>query len=90
MVFETIIAEGPMQLGGEIAHSLVPDDYRGACKVVQDNLSDEVIVVLPSRQEAYRAARYAITPDGGYGSVRVTPAPDGRITCETFEAWAFG
>jgi hypothetical protein len=39
--------------------------------VIEASGSERVVAVLPSVEEAYRVARYAITPDGGYGSVFV-------------------
>jgi len=74
-----VIAEGPMQLGGHEATSNVPDRYQGACKLI-DNSEDKVMTVLPNKDEAFSAASYAITPDGGYCSVVVEAARESEIT----------
>ena len=82
-----VIAEGPEQLGGHEATSNVPDDYEGPCKVTEHG---EVIAVLPTKTEAYRAASYAIKPDGGYCDVMIDIAHEDEITHSGWEDWAFG
>ncbi|KXS55610.1 MAG: hypothetical protein AWU57_59 [Marinobacter sp. T13-3] len=82
----TVIATNPLSIGGDTAAEAVPDGYTGACAVVPVSGSDNVIAVLPSLNEARRVARYAKTPDGGYGSV-VIEATSQPVTHETLEDW---
>jgi len=82
----TVIGANPLPIGGDVATEAVPDGYTGACAVVPASDSDNVIAVLPSLNEARRVARYAKTPDGGYGSV-VIEATRQPVTHETLEDW---
>jgi len=68
----TVIAQVADQIGGEAATSYLPAGYTGHCAIVAESNSD-VIAVLSSGIEAFRVAAYAITPDGGYGSVSIHP-----------------
>ena len=67
-----VIAQVADQIGGETATSYLPAGYTGRCAIVAESNSD-VIAVLSSGMEAFRLAAYAITPDGGYGSVSIQP-----------------
>lgn len=67
-----VIAQVADQIGGDVATSYLPAGYTGHCAIVAESNSD-VIAVLSSGIEAFRVAAYAITPDGGYGSVSIHP-----------------
>lgn len=83
---ETIIAENPPEIGGDTASSMVRSTYHGACAVIEASGTERVIAVLSSGVEAYRLARYAITPAGGYGSV-VVEETDQAVTHPNLESW---
>lgn len=74
-------------IGGDVAVSEVPENYSGCCAVVDRN--DKQITIMPTVNDAIRAACYAITPDGGYCGVRVLPAPGATPTHADFYDWAF-
>lgn len=84
-----VIAANAPAVGADAAISSVPEDYQGACAVVEASSGIRVIAVLPNKAEAFSVARYAITPDGGYGSVYVD-ASNEAVTHSSFEEWAFG
>lgn len=67
-----VIAQVADQIGGDTAKSYLPSGYSGRCAIVTESGSD-VIAVLSNGIEALRVAAYAITPDGGYGSVGIHP-----------------
>lgn len=70
-----VIAQIADQIGGDLATSFLPEGYSGHCAIVTESTSD-VIAVLSSGIEAFRVAAYAITPDGGYGSVGIHPTQE--------------
>lgn len=84
-----VIAENAPEIGADTATSLVPANYQGPCAVVEASGRGLAVAVLPSSVEAYRVARYAITPDGGYGSVMVEMT-ERCITDQNFEDWLWG
>ena len=67
-----VIAQVADQIGGEVATSYLHPGYIGHCAIVAESNSD-VIAVLSNGIEAFRVAAYAITPNGGYGSVSIHP-----------------
>ena len=84
-----IIAQLALEVGEHTAESNMPRDYVGACAVVSASDGKRVIAVLPSQTEASRVAAYAITPDGGFGSVFVRVS-DAVCTHESFVDWLWG
>lgn len=82
---ENLIAKNPDIIGGDTAISLLPDDYEGACLL--ESTSGHTIAVLANRHDAERASCYTISPNGGYGSILIKPAPDISITHPTYELW---
>lgn len=80
---ETLLAQAPDAIGGNIAIGCHPSDHNGSFEVVAES-NDQSIAVCPGFDEAARVARYAITPDGGYGSVSVV-ATDRGVTCNSLE-----
>lgn len=80
-----IIIEEPQQIGGHTVSSYLPEAYDGACRIVSSN--SESIAVLPNTLEAYKVAGFAITPNGGYGSVDIEPALIDDVTVKTFDEW---
>lgn len=85
----TSICQMPDEIGGHVAVSDVPENYDGTCIVYEDNGSDRMIAVMPSYEEARRVAHYAVSVDGGFGSVRVSAAPGVTPTHGNFNDWAF-
>lgn len=83
-----VLARNAPEIGADTAISRVPNGYHGACAVIEDSGTDHVIAVLPTESVANSVANYAITPDGGYGSVIVEPST-APITHRTFDEWAF-
>jgi len=83
-----VLAENPLEIGGDYAISTVPDNYRGPC-AVKESGNGRVIAVLPTKSEAYRVAKYGIRPDGGYGSTIVEPS-DLPVSHFNFTAWLDG
>lgn len=79
----------PLEIGGHTARSQIPAGYSGPCGVFEDGVSETLVCALPSLDEAMKAARYATTPDGGYGSVVVRPCDASSVTHATFPDWAF-
>lgn len=82
------IGHGAMQLGGSKASACVDEDYEGPCTILGGN--DEYLGTLPNAREAFRAARYAVTPDGGYSSTCVQPAGSEPVNHQTWDDHAFG
>lgn len=82
----TLLSEGPAAFGSPVAESSLYDGYDGPC-VVED-INGKEIAVLATRRDAERVASYAITPNGGYGSVEVKAASkDHVVTHQTFTCW---
>lgn len=79
----------PLEIGGHTALSQIPPGYSGPCGVFEESSVETLICAFPSPVEAMRAAWYATTPDGGYGSVVVRPCDADRVTHSTFPDWAF-
>lgn len=86
---EERIHQGPLEIGGHTVLTAVHAGYEGACAVLQANGSDRLICAFPNFNEARRAAVYATTPDGGYGSTRIVSCEVDRITHAEFQDWAF-
>lgn len=86
---EEIIHQGPTEVGGETVVSSVEAGYEGPCAVLEDNGMDRFISAFPNFYEARRAAVYATTPDGGYGSTKIVPCKADEITHSKFDDWAF-
>lgn len=83
---QNVIAENPAEIGADTVISTICHSYQGPCAVIEASGSGRVIAVLPSGAEAYRVARYAITPDGGYGSI-VVEETDLPVTHPDLESW---
>lgn len=84
-----VISSSPMDVGGHCAVSTVKEGHEGPCSVHDTN--DKLIAALPNYAEAEKVARYAITPDGGYGSAYISESKASEpITHNTFDEWAFG
>lgn len=81
-----IIYEGPLEIGGETVTSYIPKHYLGKMSIMDDN-GTKVIAVMPTVEEGLRVAKYATSPDGGYGSVSIFAAGEERITHATFMDW---
>ena len=79
-----LLAENDDQIGGDTAISYVEKGYVGACEIKTDNGFS--IAVLPTLEEAISVARYAIKPDGGYGSVEIHSSSL-AITHSNFMNW---
>lgn len=84
-----IVHEGPMEFGGETVTSFVEAGYVGHCAVKQDSSDQANIAVLSCYGKALCLARYATTPDGGYGSVVVVPT-DEPVTHFDLLNWILG
>lgn len=84
-----MLRQEPDEIGAHSAVTDVPEEYSGSCALFSSSGRDQVIAVFPCSEDAFRAARYAITPDGGYGSVYVSAAPGAKPTHESFDDWAF-
>jgi hypothetical protein len=85
MIF-MILAEAPWEIGGHQENSYIKEGYIGRCEIKIENDPDTILAVLPNLNEAIAVARYAITPDGGYGSVEVHPS-EIDITHSDFMDW---
>lgn len=83
-----VFATGPWEAGGETATSLIPSDYTGPCAVIPCSGTNK-IGIFRTTVEAMQAARVAIQPDGGYGSVKVECADSTDVNYETWEDWYF-
>lgn len=86
---EKVIHQGPSQLGGETVVSTVKAGYEGPCAVLEDNGHDRFICAFPNVNEAIRAAIYASTSNGGYGSTKIVQCKADQITHAEFVDWAF-
>jgi len=80
-----LLSETPSEIGSDRATSLVLPGYEGRCAVIASG-DGRIVAVLPSVEEACRVARYAIRPDGGYGSVWVEPTTE-PVTSSSLESW---
>lgn len=85
----TIVHEGDMAVGGETVTSFVDSGYVGHCAVKKDISDQANIAVLSCYGKALSLARYATTPDGGYGSV-VVVATDEPVTHFDTLNWVLG
>jgi hypothetical protein len=74
-----------MEIGGEQAIARVDEDFDQPCSVISQN--DDLIATLPNAREAYRVARFAIRPEGGFGSVTVEKATTDECTHQSFDDW---
>ena len=80
-----IIFQGPDHLGAHVVWSTVDSDHVGRCEVKH---AGKGLGVFPGFKEAAAEARYAVSPDGGYSEVGITPAgPGQRITHSSLLAW---
>lgn len=77
-----VIAQVADEIGGTAATSYLPPNYSGRCAVLSQS-SFDTIAILPNGLEAFRVAAYAITPDGGFGSVEIQPS----LECETHKSF---
>lgn len=84
-----LVHEEPMEIGGHTVHSEVPNGYEGPCAVRAADGTEKLICAFPSAPEAMRAAIYASTPDGGYGSTMIQPCTAQMVTHSEFSDWAF-
>lgn len=84
-----LVHEEPMEIGGHTVHSEVPNGYEGPCAVRAANGTEKLICAFPSTLEAMRAAIYASTPNGGYGSITIQPCIPQMVTHIEFADWAF-
>lgn len=82
------IGHGPIEFGGSDASVCADEDYEGACTILDGN--DEYLGTLPNAREAFRAARYTVTPEGGYSSTSVQPAGTEPVTHQSWDDHAFG
>ncbi len=80
--YGAVIAQVADEIGGTAATSYLPPNYSGRCAVLSQS-SFETIAILPNGLEAFRVAAYAITPDGGFGSVEIQPS----LECETHKSF---
>jgi hypothetical protein len=87
-----IINECPDEIGGHRAYSEIPVGYEGKCAIYNGEcFPEKEMAVFPSRREAEAAARYAITPDGGYSDVTAKVAPPSSpITHQFWIDWVTG
>jgi hypothetical protein len=81
----TVIARGPVEIGGEVVTSSVPDGHKGPYEIVSES-GGHSVAVLQDWSQARRVACYAITQDGGFGSVEIRTT-DELSTHDTFEDW---
>ena len=87
-----IIHKSPDEIGGHCAYSEIPVGYEGKCAIYNGECFPErEMAVFPSQQEAEAAARYAITPDGGYSEVTAKVADESsQITHPSWIDWLAG
>ena len=62
-----VINEGPLEIGGETVTAYYLNEYRGKVCIMTDDGEGRIVAVMPTVEEGLRVARYAITPDGGFG-----------------------
>lgn len=80
-----VVAMATIVFGGETIESFLPDNYEGAVKVASaSDCGEAVIAVLPNFAEAWRVAAYAMSPDGGYGSVELHAVSMDQVTHADF------
>lgn len=79
-----IVAYSPDTFGGEYAAAFFDEDYEGKVCVIS---LYSIVAIVPNVKEALMIAAYAITPNGGFGSVDLLPAPDSALTHATFDEW---
>ena len=82
----------PLEIGGHTVTAMIDTNYAGPCSVQlsgRPRPESKALCAFPDFVEAARAARYASTPDGGYGSVVIMPCEASQITHAAFEDWAF-
>jgi hypothetical protein len=85
-----IIHREPLEIGGHTVTAMIGTNYAGPCSVQETGRPEsKAFCAFPDFVEAARAARYASTPDGGYGSVVIMPCESREITHTAFEDWAF-
>ena len=84
----SVIFQTALELGAHTVESCIPADYTGACSVIAASDGTSVIAVLPSLAEANRVAKYATSPDGGFGSVYIKQT-DGACTHLSVQDWLF-
>lgn len=89
MDMSKIIHQEPIQIGGHTVTANVPDDYKGPSAIFCETNNMKILCAFPTYTEAMIAARYASTPDGGYGSVVIEPCCADQITHAEFIDWAF-
>lgn len=82
------IGHGSLELGGHSASACVAEDYEYPCSILDGN--HEYLGTLPNAREAFRAANFAINPNGGHSSVWVQPAGIEPVTHQTWDDHAFG
>jgi hypothetical protein len=80
-----IIAKTDDKIGGEYVDCQVNENYVGRCEVKTFN--DVLVGIFPNLEVGISIARYAITPDGGYGSVEIIECSEKIITHESFDDW---
>lgn len=85
---DKVIFQQPFEIGGHEVSSKLPFGYDGPCAVLCAS-TDKTICAFLSLHDAVCAARYATTPDGGYGSVILSPCDVLHITHSDFASWAF-
>ncbi|MFZ4701186.1 MAG: hypothetical protein ACOYMG_14145 [Candidatus Methylumidiphilus sp.] len=87
-----VIHKGLDEIGGSCAYSEIPVGYEGKCAIFNGGcFPEKEMAVFPSRQEAESAARYAITPDGGYSEVIAKVADkSSQITHQSWIDWLAG
>ena len=82
---ELIIYTAPEILGAHTVWSTLSEDYTGLCALVSVGVE---LAVFPNLAEASAAARYAVSPNGGYSEVKIVPAAPGRqISHPSFLEW---
>lgn len=76
--------------GLHVAYSNVPAEYVGRCILILTGAARGI--VFPCKEEAYKAAGYAINGQiGGYGDALVSMTEsNAAIDFETAEDWLFG
>jgi hypothetical protein len=82
-----IIHQSPLEIGGHVVETSLSLNHDGRCAIVSGS-GNQVIAIVPSFSEACRIAKYAVTPDGGYGSVRIESSVH-ECTDDSFQGWIF-
>jgi len=81
---ERVISKTHDCIGGEVAITNLPVSFKGKVEVV--SLNGESIAVTKNMALGSKISSYAITPDGGYGSVRIIKTKK-KINVNNFEEW---